>query len=145
MAGTFVRRVPIFNRTPNTLYVMFDGERNPIPSGLSDLPEHTIGKAKNQNPIMGSGDPYNPGASGTRYLIVTDDEEGWNVPLSPEEWEDHCNRPCREDETIWFRDHYGEDPKAKMVKRGSKNTVASRSRGEAGGAPTTLAQFTARD
>lgn len=145
MAGTFVRRVPIFNRAPVTLSVMFDGERSPIPPGLSELPEHTVGKAKNQNPIMGTGDPYNPGAAGCKYLIVTEEEEHWKEPLSVEEWEDHCNRPCREDETIWFRDHYGEDPKAKMVKRGSRHTVAARSRGEAGGVTTGLAQFTARD
>lgn len=124
---------------------MFDGERNPIPPGRSELPEHTVGKAKNQNPVMGSGDPYNPGANGTRYLIVTDDEDGWDVPLSVDEWEEHCNRPCREDETVWFRDHYGEDPKAKMVKRGARNTVAAKSRGEAGGVAGGLAQFTHRD
>jgi hypothetical protein len=145
MAGTFVKAIPIFNRAPVELSVMFDGEKKPIPVGLSSLPEHTVWKAKNQNPIMGSGDPYNPGANGTKYLIVTDDEYGWELPLTKDEWEEHSKRPCREDETIWFKERYENDPKAKLITRGSRLAVAARSRQEAGGIPRGLAEFTAKD
>lgn len=145
MAGIFWKRVPIFNRAPKALSVVFDGERHTIPTGLSDLPEQTLYHAKNQNPIMGSADPYHPGMLGARYLIVTEEEEGWNQPLTPEEWEQHCQRPCREDETIWFREKYGEDPKAKLVQRGSRNSVAARNRSEAGGIPKGIAEFTQRE
>lgn len=145
MAGIFWKHVPIFNRAPIALAMVFDGERHIIPVGLSELPEQTLWKAKNQNPIMGSGDPYNPGAAGTKYLVVTDDEEGWDEPLTKEQWENHCKRPCREDEQIWFAEKYGEDPKAKLVQRGQKNSVAAKSRGEAGGLPKGIAEFTGRE
>lgn len=145
MAGIFWKHIPIFNRAPITLAVMFDGERHPIPPGRQELPEQTIGKAQNQNPIMGTGDPYNPGALGTKYLIVREDEEGWGVPLTQDEWEAHCKRPCREDETIWFREKYGEDPKAKLIQRGSRNSVAAKSRYEAGGMPKGIAEFTTKE
>jgi len=145
MAGIFWKQVPIFNRAPTALAMVFDGERHVIPVGLSTLPEQTIRHAKNQNPIMGSGDPYNPGAYGTKYLIVTEDEEHWGEPLTKEEWEEHCDRPCRENEQIWFSDKYGQDPKAKLVKRGKKNAVAATSRGEAGGFPRGMAEFTQKD
>ena len=143
--GIFFKRIQVFNRAPITLFVMFDGQRDPIPPGLHELPEQTVWKAKNQNPVMGSADPYNPGANGARYLIVTDDEEGWEVPLTKDEWEDHCKRPCREDETIWFREKYGEDPKAKLIQRGSRNSVAARNRMEAGGTPRGIAEFTQKE
>ena len=145
MAGIFWKHVPIFNRSPEVRSVVFDGERHLIPVGLSTLPEQTVWKAKNQNPIMGTGDPYNPGALGTKYLIVTEDEEGWNEPLTQKEWEAHCSRPCREDEQIWFKEKYGEDPKAKLVQRGSKNSVAAKSRYEAGGVEKGNAEFTQRE
>lgn len=145
MAGIFHKLVPVFNRAPVTLSVMFDGERHPIPPGRHALPAQTIWKAQNQNPIMGTGDPYNPGASGTKYLIVMEDEENYDVPLTKEEWEAHCKRPCREDESIWFTEKYGDDPKAKLIQRGSRNSVAARSRQEAGGLPKGLAEFTQKD
>lgn len=145
MAGNFWKHVLVFNRAPIVLYVMFDGERHPIEPGLQELPEHTIWMAQNQNPIMGTGDPYNPGVLGTKYLIVREEQEGWGVPLTREEWEAHCKRPCREDETIWFKEKYSNDPKAKIVSHGSKNSVAAKSRYEAGGVPKGNAEFTMRE
>ena len=146
MANTFPKQVKVFNRAPITLSMMFDGERHPLPPGEQALPEHTIAKAQNQNPIMGTGDPYNPGVLGTKYLIVREDEEGFGEPLTREQWEDHCNRPCREDETIWFNEKYGDDPKAKLIKRGSKGSVHARNRSEAAVALGGLsAEFTQRD
>lgn len=124
---------------------MFDGQREPIPSGRYELPEQTVWKAQNQNPIMGTGDPYNPGALGTKYLIVMEHDEGFDVPLTQAEWEAHCRRPCREDETIWFKEKYGEDPKAKLIERGSRHSVAAKSRYEAGGLPKGIAEFSAKE
>lgn len=145
MAGTFWKMVQIFNRAPETRYVFFDGERHPIPPGLSELPEHTVYFAMNQNPIMGSANPYDPGVQGARYLIVTKDQDGWNQPLTKDEWEEHSRRPCREDETIWFKERYGDDPKAKQLVRGSRHSVAARNRSEAGSAPRGMAEFTGRE
>ncbi len=94
---------------------------------------------------MGTGDPYNPGAAGTKYLVVMEGEEGYGVPLTKEEWETHCKRPCREDEQIWFAERYGDDKNAKLLTRGSRTSVAARNRVEAGGMPRGLAEFTAKD
>lgn len=145
MAGTFWKQIPIFNRAPIALAVMFDGERHTIPTGLSALPEHTLYHAKNQNPIMGSADPYNPGVLGAQYLIVTEGEDGWMDPLTKEAWEEHCNRPCREDENIWFTAKYGEDKHANLVRHGSKKSVHARNRFEAGGSGIGSAVFTQKD
>lgn len=145
MAGTFWKMIPIFNRAPKTLYVFFDGERHPIPPGLSEIPERTLYHAKNQNPIMGSADPYNPGMAGARYLIVEKDDEGFGTSLTKDEWEEHCNRPCREDERIWFNERYGSDPKAKQLVRGSRNSVAARHRSEVTAGPMGMAEFTAKE
>lgn len=145
MSGIFIPRVNIFNRAPTTLFVMFDGERSPIPPGISELPQIALRHAENQNPIMGSGDPYNPGAMGTKYLIVVEGEDGWMQPLTKEEWEDHLQRPCRDDENIWFEQQYGNDPKAKLQKRGSRNAVHARNRSDAGGPLNVNAEFTARE
>lgn len=145
MAGIFWKQIQIFNRAPTELSMVFDGERHILPVGLSSIPEHTLRHAQNPNPIMGSGDPYNPGVNGTKYLIVADGDEGFGEPLTREEWEAHCKRPCREDETIWFREKYGDDPKAKLIQRGSRNSVAAKNRMEAGGLPRGIAEFTTKE
>ena len=67
--------------------MFFDGERNTIPVGHYELPTLTLYHAKNQNPIMGSADPNNPTVAGARYLVVEEDEEGYGVALTKEEWE----------------------------------------------------------
>lgn len=143
--GIFLKRLRIFNRAPIPLSVMFDGQREDLPPGQSELPEAAVWKAQNQNPIMGTGDPYNPGANGTKYLIVMEGEEGFGVPLTKLEWETHCKRPCREDETIWFQEKYGDDPKAKLIQRGSRQSVAARNRAEVAEIPKGNAEFTARE
>ena len=143
--GIFLKRLKVFNRAPIALSVMFDGQRDDIPTGFYEIPEPAVWKAQNQNPIMGTGDPYNPGASGTKYLVVMEGEEGYGVPLTKEEWETHCKRPCREDEQIWFAERYGDDKHAKLLTRGSRQAVAARNRQEAGGVPRGLAEFTAKE
>ena len=143
--GIFQKFVKVFNRAPIRLYVTFDGQREPVEPGFGELPDLTILFAKNQNPVMGSVDPNNPALSGGRYLIVTEGEEGFGEPLSQEEWESHCNRPCRMDELSAFEENYGSDPKAKLVTMGKGKKTAAKSRYEAGGAPGGLAAFSGKD
>lgn len=142
--GIFQKFEKIFNRAPIELGVTFDGQRESIEPGFGELPDLTVGFAKNQNPIMGSADPYNPHMSGAKYLIVVEGEEGYGEPLTKEEWEQHLGRPCRWDEEAAFADKYGNDPKAKLVVRGSGKTTA-KSRFEAGGAPGGNATFSGKD
>lgn len=145
--GVFLKRIKIFNRAPVELSVMFDGQREPIPAGASEMVDIAVWKAQNQNPVMGTGDPYNPGAAGTKYLIVTEEDEAFGQSLTKEEWEAHCKRPCREDEQIWFQEKYGDDPKSKIITRGSRQSVAARNRQDAFGTPRTHnpVEFTNRE
>ncbi len=129
--GVFLDQVEVFNRAPIDLVVRFDGQSKFLKPGKNVIPAMTVALARNQNPIMGSGDPYNPHMSGSRYLIgvVGRDE---CEPLTKEEWEDHLQRPCREDEQIQFRDKYGSDPKAKLLVRGKGKATTANSRYDAG-------------
>lgn len=142
MAGVFLQTTKVFNRAPESVFVFFDGERREIPVGYFDLPNMTLYHAKNQNPIMGSGDPNNPHESGTRYLVLEPGDEGYGEPLSAEEWADHLGKPCRVDEQAAFAERYANDPKAKLIVRGAKNSATARNRYEAGSAPKGNADFT---
>jgi hypothetical protein len=126
--GIFQKFVNVYNRAPVKLYVMFDGQREPLEPGENELPDLTVMFAKNQNPIMGSQDPNDPSANGARYLIVAEGEPGYGVPLTKDEWEAHCKRPCRIDEEAAFAEQYSNDPKARLVLRnpGRKSTAGSR-------------------
>ena len=141
MAGVFLQTTKVFNRAPETVHVFFDGERRDIPPGYFDLPNVTLYHAKNQNPVMGSGDPNNPHESGTRYLVVEPSDEGYGEPLTKEEWADHLGKPCRVDEQAAFAEKYANDPKAKLIARGTKNPATARNRYEAGSAPRGNADF----
>ena len=145
MAGIFLTRVKVFNRAPVPLAVFFDGERNTIPVGHYELPAITLYHAKNQNPIMGSGDAHNPHVSGTQYLVVEEGEEGYGEPLTKDEWEAHCKRPCRWDEEAAFAEKYVNDPHAKLIVRGAKQSSTAKNRYEAGGNPGGLAEFTRKE
>jgi hypothetical protein len=98
---------------------------------------------------MGSVDPNNPHISGGRYLVgVKDsDEPGEEIePLTKEEWEDHLNRPCRDDEKAAFQERYGGDPKARQVIHGKGRKLPAGSRTEAGsGAGPANVSFDRRD
>lgn len=129
--GIFLDQVEVFNRAPVDLVCRFDGQAKILHPGKNVIPAITVDLARNQNPIMGSGDPYNPHISGARYLVgvVGRDE---CEPLTKEEWEDHLQRPCRDDEQIQFRDKYGSDPKAKLVTHGKGRKTTANSRYDAG-------------
>jgi len=133
MAGVFLQYVKVFNRAPEPLAVFFDGERNTVPVGHATIPAKTLYHAKNQNPIMGSGDPNNPHEDGAHYLIVEEHEANFGVPLTEDEWTDHLGKPCRIDEQAAFQEKYGGDPKAKLVLQGKGRKSTAANRHEAGG------------
>ena len=141
--GVFQKYVKVFNRAPEPRPVMFDGQRAWIAIGHDELPEQTVRYAQNQNPIMGTGNPNDPGMSGTRYLIVREGQEGYGEPLTKEEWEAHLGRPCRIDEEAAFAEKYGDDPKARLVTIGSKKKKLSKF--EVGGNPGGLADYTTKE
>ena len=142
--GIFLEQVTLVNRAPIDLTVQFDGQCKTLVPGDNIVPSVTVPYAKNQNPIMGSQDPYNPHITGCRYLVgvkgTTDDCE----PLSQKEWEEHLDRPCREDELIRFQDRYGNDPKARLVRHGKGRKTTTSSRYDAGSSPAGNAEFSGK-
>lgn len=146
--GIFHEQVILVNRAPLSLTVTFDGQEKTLKPGENMVPAIVVDYAKNQNPIMGSADPYNPHISGGQYLVgVKDSPEGDPVePLTKEEWEAHLNRPCRLDERIAFEEKYGNDPKARLVAQGKGRRTTANSRNEAGaGYGPANANFGSRD
>jgi hypothetical protein len=141
--GIFHTQVDIVNIAPVTITVRFDGQEMSLPSGPGKLPSICVEHAKNQNPVMGSEDPYNPHISGARYLIGVVGTDDRIEPLTEEEWADHLGQPARLNNQQLFEDKYGNDPKAKLVLHGKVRKAASRS--EAGGAPRGEASFTRKD
>lgn len=143
--AVFQTLVPVYNRAPVALNIRFDGQDYTLQPGHDNIPDITIMYAKNQNPIFGSADMNNPHVSGARYLIVEKGEDGYGVPLTETEWNDHLGRPSRYDVEAEFREKYGNDPKARLVQLGPKGrTSTARNLYEAGGGPGGLAEFTAK-
>lgn len=145
MAGIFVHRVKVFNRAPVDLAVFFDGERSTLVPGINEIPAVTVYMAKNQNPIMGSGDADNPHEDGTQYLIAEEADAGFGVPLTEDEWNSHLNKPCRVNEEAAFAENHVNDPKAHLVLRGKGNKSTAKNRYEAGTMPKGNADFTHRE
>ena len=141
--GIFHEQVELVNRAPIDLTVQFDGQCKTLAPGKNIVPAIVVPYAKNQNPIMGSQDPYNPHIDGCRYLvgIVGRDE---CEPLTKKEWEAHLDRPCREDEQRWFADKYGSDAKAKLITHGKGRKTTATSRYDAGSAPKGLSEFSGK-
>ena len=142
--GIFLEHVQLFNRAPIDLEVTFDGQRKKLTPGPNMVPGIVVEYAKNQNPIMGTQDPYNPHISGCRYLVGVVGTKDNCTPLTKMEWEAHLSRPCREDEQQWFMDRYGTDPKAKMVVLGKGRTSTATSRYDAGSSPQGVAEFSGK-
>lgn len=142
--GIFLEHVKLINRAPVELTVMFDGQTTTLQPGENMVPKIVVPYAKNQNPIMGSADPYNPHISGGRYLVGVAGTKDNVTPLTKEEWEDHLQRPCREDERIWFADKYGGDPKAKLVTHGKGRKTTASSRYDAGSSPQGNSDFSGK-
>ena len=113
--------------------------------GEDKIPNVTVLFAKNQNPIMGSQDPNNPHVSGGRYLIVEKGEDGYGIPLTKDEWNEHLGQPQRIDAQAAFQEKYGSDPKAKLVTWGKGRKSTAGSRYEAGGTPAGNAAFSGKN
>ena len=123
--GIFHEMKRVRNLAPIPLTITYDGQQLTVPPGESDIPKQTIGKAMNQNPIMGTADADNPNISGGKYLIVPVGSKYDREPLSREEWEEHLRRPCRIDEVAFFEDRLG--PKEHMVARGKGRRTQAKS------------------
>lgn len=145
MSGIFLEQVELINRAPIDLSVMFDGQSKTLKPGKNFVPRVVVEFAKNQNPIMGSANPYDPHISGAQYLVGLADSTDDCTPLTLEEWEAHLNRPCREDEQIVFQDRYGSDPKAKLITYGKGRKSTGRSRSDAGGTAPGISEFSSKD
>ncbi len=130
--GIFLEQVELFNRAPVDLTVQFDGQCKTLKPGKTTVPGVVVQYAKNQNPVMGSQDPYNPHISGAQYLVGVVGSKDNCEPLTAEEWADHLNQPCRENVQQWFEDNYGSDAKAKLVARGKGKKTTANSRYDAG-------------
>jgi hypothetical protein len=142
--GIFQETVQLFNRAPVNLTVTFDGQAKTLVPGVNLVPQVTISFAKNQNPIMGSHDPYNPHATGARYLVGVVGSKDSVEPLTEEEWAAHLNAPTRDDFQRIFDEKYSSDPKARLVTKGAGKKNAANSRYDAGGSPMGNSEFTGK-
>lgn len=144
MSGIFQETIELINRAPIPLSVTFDGQSKTLTPGSNFVPRIVVSFAKNQNPIMGTQDPYNPHMSGCQYLVGVKGTKDPIKPLTKAEWEDHCKRPCREDEQQWFADKYGSDPKAKLVTHGKGRKSTANSRYDAGASVSGTSEFSGK-
>jgi len=142
--GIFLEHVQLFNRAPVALTVQFDGQCKTLEPGPNTVPGIVVQYAKNQNPIMGSQDPYNPHIDGGKYLLGVVGTKDDVTPLTKEEWEAHTNAPCREDVQRLFEDRYGSDPKAKLVAFGKGRKTTANSRYDAGASPAGNSEFSSK-
>jgi hypothetical protein len=120
--GVFQDMVPIVNRAPIPLSVTFDGQTSTVNPGEGFLPSVTVRYAKNQNPVMGSVDPNNPSISGGDYLIGVVGKDNC-TPLSPEEWNRHCDEISRVDLKVLMEDQLGPGQRVEVRGRGRKTAA----------------------
>jgi hypothetical protein len=148
MNGIFAEQVELVNRAPVDISVQFDGQSKVLVPGVNIVPKIVVPYAKNQNPIMGTQDPYNPHISGCQYLVGVKVPSGKQKdpiePLTDAEWADHLGKPCREDVQQLFEDRYGTDFKAKLVTLNKGKKTTARSRHDAGASPTGNADFSGK-
>jgi hypothetical protein len=130
--GVFYTMVDLFNRAPENLTVQFDGQCKTLTPGHNIVPSIVVQHAKNQNPIMGTGNPSDPTIAGCQYLVGVAEQGDDVEPLTPAEWNEHLGRPSRTDEQEAFREEYGSDPKARLVIMGKGRKSTAKSRYEAG-------------
>lgn len=109
---------PLINRAPVPLSVRFDGQEHTLVPGENMVPRIVIPYAKNQNPIMGTHDPYNPSLSGGKYLVGVKGTKDLCTPLTPEEWKTHLGNPSYLDLDALFGVRLS--TKEHMVVRGRK-------------------------
>ena len=122
--GVFQDLVTVVNRAPIPITVTFDGQEITLQPGENPLPKIAVRYAKNQNPIKGTADLNNPHISGAQYLLGVKGTKDCCDMLTPSEWAAHQKRPSRYDEQAIFEEHYGADPKARMITAGARTTMA---------------------
>jgi hypothetical protein len=144
--GIFYPQVEVFNRAPDEVSIIFDGQEITLkPLTVTLVPKVAVGYGKNQNPIMGSVNPNDPTMEGGQYLIGIVGEDPVE-PLTKDEWEVHKNRPCRMDELAAFEEVYGRDPRAKILVHGKGRKTTALNRTEAGvDRGTGIASFSAKE
>jgi hypothetical protein len=142
--GVFQETVQLVNRAPVNLTVTFDGQSKTLVPGVNSIPQVSVSFAKNQNPIMGSHDPYNPHANGARYLVGVIGSKDPIEPLTEAEWEAHLGAPTRDDFQRIFDDKYSANPKARLVIKGAGKKTSANSVFDAGGSPQGNSEFTGK-
>lgn len=139
--GIFQESVQLFNRAPEDLRVIFDGQSMVLKPGVNHIPKVAVSYAKNQNPVMGTHNPYDPHVNAGQNLVGVIGTKDNVTPLTEEEWAMHLDKPCREDVQRRFEDKYGFDPKARMISHGKGRKTTASSRYEAGSSPAGNATF----
>ncbi len=122
--GIFQELVTIVNRAPINITGRFDGQEITLVPGENAVPRVTIPFIKNQNPVMGSADADNPNISGAQYLIGVKGRDNCE-PLTKDEWEAHCSRPCRIDEEAFFSDRLNQNEHLTVRGKGKKTQAKS--------------------
>ena len=133
--GIFQDLVVLVNRAPVPLSVRFDGQETTILPGENNIPRVCISNAKNQNPIMGSQQPYIPHMSGAKYLVGVKGTKDDCTPLTKAEWLAHLGNPSRYDVDALFDGQLKQGEKVVVKKRKisaheAKETVANEFGGE---------------
>jgi hypothetical protein len=120
--------VTIVNRAPWPLNVRWDGKDVTLqPGETPGFPRMAVPYAKNQNPLMGSEDPYDP--TKFEYLVGVKGSKKDNLePLTAAEIEQHKTAPQRLNREIIAADRG--DMKAREVLRGKKEPAAFQARYE---------------
>jgi hypothetical protein len=140
--GIFHESVQLFNRAPVDLGVIFDGQKMVLKPGINVVPKVVVSFAKNQNPVMGTHNPYDPHVNAGQNLVGVVGSKDNVEPLTAEEWADHLDKPCRENVQTRFEDKYGLDPKARLVSQGKGRKTTASSRYDAGSSPSGNAEYT---
>ena len=123
--GIFQEMVVVVNRAPVNLSGRYDGQEITLVPGEQPVPKIAVSFIKNQNPIMGSADADNPNITGAQYLVGVKGTNDDCEPLSKEEWEAHCNRPCRIDEEAFFSDRLLKGEHVTVRGKGKKTQAKS--------------------
>ena len=125
MAGVFQDLIEVVNRAPWPLSVRFDGQETTLQPGKNFIPSQTLLYVLNQNPMLGTHDPYNPNVAGGEYLIgVVGKEKKYPcTPLTKAQIELQRNNPSRYDYVDMLTEKLGKHDKIEV--RGRKATSRS--------------------
>ena len=118
--GIFQDLIEVVNRAPWPLTIRFDGQETTLKPGKNMIPSQTLLYALNQNPLLGSADPYNPNVAGCEYLIGVSgrDRKYPCTPLTKDQIEAQKNNPSRYDYTDMLTERLGKRDKIEV--RGRK-------------------------